>query len=126
MNQGALLPIAFGDTTSVKRGRRQVAQDNRCPRQNEMNDSMTVLATTTRVVADPFTDDKKPPLPGSPGGDEFIKTLCSFYGFFIHRCCQPRQQWIRSQLEWFRRWRGLLLNEISSHAFSVRLYRGSQ
>ena len=61
-----------------------------------------MLATTTRVVADPFADDKKPPLPGSPGGDEFIETLCSFYDFFIHRCCQPRQQWIRFQLDWIR------------------------
>jgi len=48
-----------------------------------------VLATTTRVVVDPFADDKKPPLPGSPGGDEFIKTLYSFYDFFIHRCFNP-------------------------------------
>jgi hypothetical protein len=51
------------------------------PRQNDMKESITVLATTTRVVVDPFADDKKPPLPGSPGGDEFIETLCKFLRF---------------------------------------------
>jgi hypothetical protein len=49
-----------------------------------MKESITVLATTTRVVVvDPLMDDKRPPCTGFSGRDDFIENLSDLDDFFM-------------------------------------------